>query len=139
MPKGSIVVLDRGYVDYRLFERWQIELFFKAIKQNLKIKTIVGTSANGVRIQIWTALIAIVLFKLLQMRSKLGWALSNLLALLRLNLFTYRDLWAWIDNPYAHPPNPHDANQLVFVLESMCTTKSGQPPAKTPTTTTTPP
>jgi hypothetical protein len=138
MPKGSIVVLDRGYVDYRLFERWQIELFFKAIKQNLKIKTIVGTSTNGVRIQIWTALIAIVLFKLLQMRSKLGWALSNLLALQRLNLFTYRDLWAWIDNPYTHPPNPHDANQLVFVLDSICTTESGQPPAKTPTTTTTP-
>ena len=46
-------------------ERWQIELFFKALKQNLKIKTFVGTSANAVRIQIWTALIAILLLKIL--------------------------------------------------------------------------
>ena len=54
-------------------QRWQIELFFKAIKQNLKIKTFVGTSANAVHIQIWTALIAILLLKYLQMRSRLGW------------------------------------------------------------------
>jgi hypothetical protein len=50
-------------------ERWQIELFFKALKQNLKIKTFVGTSANAVRIQIWTALIAILLLKILQFKS----------------------------------------------------------------------
>src|ERR1700747_1688655 len=49
-------------------ERWQIELFFKALKQNLKIKTFVGTSANAVRIQIWTALIAILLLKILQFK-----------------------------------------------------------------------
>jgi hypothetical protein len=85
-------------------QRWQIELFFKAIKQNLKIKTFVGTSANAVHIQIWTALIAILLLKYLQMRSRLGWSLSNLVALLRLNLFVHRDLWAWIDEPYAPPP-----------------------------------
>ena len=54
-------------------QRWQIELFFKAIKQNLKIKTFVGTSANAVHIQIWTAFIAILLLKYLQMRSRLGW------------------------------------------------------------------
>ncbi len=99
-------------------ERWQIELFFKAIKQNLKIKTFVGTSANAVRIQIWTALIAIVMLKLLQFRSKLGWALSSLVALLRWNLFTYRDLWSWIDDPYSHPPNHEDPDQLAFVLDS---------------------
>jgi IS4 transposase len=64
-------------------ERWQIELFFKALKQNLKIKTFVGTSANAVRIQIWTALIAILLLKILQFKSTFGWALSNLVALLR--------------------------------------------------------
>ena len=56
-------------------ERWQIELFFKAIKQNLKIKTFVGTSENAVKIQIWTALISILLLKILQMRSKIGWSL----------------------------------------------------------------
>ena len=74
-------------------ERWQIELFFKALNQNLKIKTFVGASANAVRIQIWTALIAILLLKILQFKSTFGWALSNLVALLRWNLFSYRDLW----------------------------------------------
>ena len=93
-------------------ERWQIELFFKAIKQNLKIKTFVGTSANALHIQIWTALIAILLMKYLQFRSQLKWALSNLVALLRLNLFTYRDLWAWIDDPYGTPPGSPDSVQL---------------------------
>ena len=86
--------------------RWQIELFFKALKQNLKIKTFVGTSPNAVRIQIWTAFIAILLLKYLQMRSRLAWSLSNLLALLRLNLFVHRGLWAWVDEPFASPPQP---------------------------------
>ena len=89
-------------------QRWQIELFFKALKQNLKIKTFVGTSANAVHIQIWTALIAILLLKYLQMRSRLGWSLSNLVALLRLNLFVHKDLWSWIHEPYASPPDSPD-------------------------------
>ena len=98
-------------------QRWQIELFFKAIKQNLKIKTFVGTSANAVHIQIWTALIAILLLKYLQMRSRLGWSLSNLVALLRLNLFVHRDLWAWIHEPYAPPPDTPDvAHQPELAL-----------------------
>ena len=73
-------------------ERWQIELFFKALKQSLKIKTFVGTSANAVRTQIWTALIAMLLIKILQQRSTFAWALNNLIALLRWDLFTYRHL-----------------------------------------------
>jgi len=81
-------------------DRWQIELFFKAIKQNLKIKTFVGTSENALYIQIWTALIAMLLIKFLQLKSKFSWSLSNLIAFLRWNLFTYRDLWAWIDEPF---------------------------------------
>jgi len=81
-------------------DRWEIELFFKALKQNLKIKTFVGTSKNALYIQIWTALIAMVLIKYLQFKSKFGWSLSNLVAFLRWNLFTYRDLWEWIDNPF---------------------------------------
>jgi IS4 transposase len=63
-------------------DRWQIELFFKALKQNLKIKTFVGTSANAVKIQIWTALIAMLILRFLQLRSHYGWSLSNLVALL---------------------------------------------------------
>jgi IS4 transposase len=85
-------------------DRWQIELFFKALKQNLKIKTFVGTSANALKVQVWTALIAILLLKYLQLRSRFGWSLSNLVALLRMNLFTHRDLWAWLDQPFDGPP-----------------------------------
>jgi len=93
-------------------ERWQIELFFKALKQNLKIKTFVGTSYNAVQIQLWTALICILLLKYLKARSKCDWHLSNLIALLRLNLFTYRDLWKWISDPYETPPRPPPSEQL---------------------------
>ena len=84
-------------------DRWQIELFFKAIKQNLKIKTFVGTSANAIRIQVWTALIAMLILKYLQMKAQIGWSLSNLVALLRMNLFTHRDLWAWLNKPFEEP------------------------------------
>jgi len=85
-------------------ERWQIELFFKALKQNLKIKTFVGTSPNAVKIQVWTALIAMLILRYLKLKSKFSWSLSNLVALLRMNLFTYRDLWAWLNQPFAIPP-----------------------------------
>lgn len=53
-------------------DRWQIETLFKAIKQNLKIKTFVGTSKNALLIQIWTALIAILLLKFLKFRSSMN-------------------------------------------------------------------
>jgi hypothetical protein len=72
-------------------ERWQIELFFKALRQSMKIKTFVGTSENAVQTQIWTALIAMLLVKSLQMKSSFNWSLSNLVALLRQQLFVYRD------------------------------------------------
>ncbi len=91
-------------------ERWQIELFFKALKQNLRIKTFIGTSLNAVMIQIWTALIAIMLLKYLQFKSKVNWSLSNLAAMLRMNLLTYKDLWDWVNQPYFHPP---DKQKLV--------------------------
>lgn len=82
-------------------ERWQIELFFKAMKQYLKVKTFLGTSENAVKSQLWTALIAMLLMKLLQMKSRLGWSLSNLFALFRINCLVYTDLWEWIDNPFS--------------------------------------
>jgi len=95
-------------------DRWQIELFFKALKQNLKIKTFVGTSANAVKIQIWTALIAILVLRYLQLRSNFGWSLSNLVALLRMNLFTHRDLWAWLDKPFDVLPESVVQEKLQF-------------------------
>ena len=91
---------------------------FKAIKQNLKIKTFLGTSANAVHTQIWTALIAMLMLRYLQLKSTFGWSLSNLVALLRLQLFVYRDLDAWLDSPFDAPPaleGIHDA-QLVLNL-----------------------
>ena len=89
-------------------QRWQIELLFKALKQNLKIKTFIGTSANAVKTQIWCALISMLLLRYLQLRSRYGWSLSNLVALLRMNLFTHRDLQAWLDQPFAIPPDPDE-------------------------------
>ena len=97
-------------------ERWQIELFFKAIKQNLRIKTFVGTSFNAVMIQIWTALIAILILKYLKEKSKINWSLSNLVAMLRMNLLTYKDLWEWIDNPYYKPSPPPTGSQVCLNL-----------------------
>lgn len=97
-------------------QRWQIELFFKLLKQQLKIKTFVGTSANAVRIQIWTALIAVLVVRYLQFRSRFRWAVSNLVALLRWSLFSYRNLWDWLDRPFDTPPLP-DA-QLELNLDS---------------------
>lgn len=95
-------------------QRWQIELFFKALKQNLRIKTFVGTSANAVHIQVWSALITILLVKYLQFKSRCAWALSHLIALLRWNLFSYRDLWYWLDQPLHTPPSAPPESQLVL-------------------------
>jgi len=79
-------------------------LFFKAIKQNLKIKTFVGTSAKAVKTQVWTALITMLLVKYLQLKAKFKWSLANLIALLRQQLFIYRDLYQWLDDPFQAPP-----------------------------------
>ncbi|HYL92947.1 MAG TPA: IS4 family transposase [Alphaproteobacteria bacterium] len=97
-------------------ERWQIELFFKALKQLLRIKTFVGTSANALKTQIWTALIAMLVLKYLHLKSQYGWSLSNLVALVRQQLFVYRDLYVWLDAPFQAPPvlaGVHDG-QLVL-------------------------
>jgi hypothetical protein len=96
-------------------DRWQIELLFKAIKQSLRIKTFIGTSENAVQTQIWAALIAMVLLRYLQLRSTWKWSLSNLAALLRYQLFVYRDLWAWINQPF-RPPLELDTAQMALNL-----------------------
>ena len=120
---GKVLVFLTNHLDFgsttiaRIYkDRWQIELFFKALKQNLKIKTFVGTSPNALRTQIWTALIAMLLLKYLQFRSRMNWALSNLVAFLRWNLFTYRDLWTWIDDPFQTPPLIPAVEQLVMQI-----------------------
>jgi IS4 transposase len=97
-------------------ERWQIEIFFKSLKQLLKIKTFVGTSANAVKTQIWTALIAMLILKYVHLKSSFNWSLSNLVAVLRQQLFVYRDLYKWLDDPYQAPPvlaGVHDGQLLL--------------------------
>lgn len=96
-------------------ERWQIELFFKALKQKMKVKTFIGTSENAVQIQIWTALTAMLLIKFLLLKSSWKWSLSNLAALLRQQLFVYRDLWKWLNEPYQPPFQPESPQmELAF-------------------------
>lgn len=97
-------------------DRWQIELFFKALKQNLKIKTFVGTTANAVKIQIWTALVAMLILRYCQLKASFCWSLSNLVAMLRMNLFTHRDFWRWLDEPYETPPLPYVERQTNFAF-----------------------
>lgn len=95
--------------------RWEIEVFFRDIKQLLHIKTFIGTSKNAVMIQIWTALITILLLKVLRATAKYGWHLSNLVAFIRLNIFVKIELQKWLDKPffdYVEPPP--DKNQGVL-------------------------
>src|SRR5258706_2864206 len=93
-------------------DRWQIEVFFKLIKQNLRIKSFIGSSANAVWTQIWTAMIAMLLIKFLQLKSKAAWAFSNLTYFLRMNLLVYRDLWDWLSDPFTAPPPPPVPEQM---------------------------
>jgi len=80
--------------------RWQVEIFFREIKQLLHIKSFIGTSENAVLIQIWTALITILILKALKAIAKFSWHLSNLVAFIRLNLFVKIDLQLWLDKPF---------------------------------------
>jgi hypothetical protein len=97
-------------------DRWKIECFFKQLKQNLKVKTYAGTTKSALYIQIWTALIAMLLIKSLRFKSKFGWSLSNLVAFLRWNLFTYRDLWDWIENPFNIMPVVPESVQIPLPI-----------------------
>jgi hypothetical protein len=97
-------------------DRWQIEAFFKSIKQLLKLKTFVGTSERAVLTQIWTALIVMLLLRWLMLKARYGWSLSNLVALLRQQLFVYRDLWSWLDKPFEGPPALAALEQLQLEL-----------------------
>ncbi len=87
--------------------RWNVEIFFRDIKQLLHIKSFIGTTQNAVMIQIWTALITILILKALKAMAKFNWHLSNLVAFIRLNLFVKINLQHWIDRPceeYNAPP-----------------------------------
>jgi len=90
--------------------RWEVEIFFRDIKQQLHIKSFIGTSQNAVMIQIWTALITILILKALKAQAKHPWYLSNLVAFIRLNLFVKVDLQKWLVNPFAKEQPPPNAS-----------------------------
>jgi len=93
--------------------RWDIEVFFKQLKQLFRVKSFVGTSANAVRIQMWCAMIAMLLLKFMKKKAQHNWHLSNLISFLRLNLYTKINLWEWLDKPFFIKPNP-PPNQFLF-------------------------
>jgi hypothetical protein len=86
--------------------RWEVEIFFRDIKQLLHIKSFIGTTKNAVLIQIWTALITILILKVLKAMAKYQWHLSNLVAFIRLNMFVKINLQKWLDKPFTDDPDP---------------------------------
>jgi IS4 transposase len=88
--------------------RWEVEIFFRDIKQQLYIKSFIGTSEDAVMIQIWTSLITILILKVLKTQAKHPWYLSNLVAFIRLNLFVKVDLHKWFYNPFVKEQPPHN-------------------------------
>jgi hypothetical protein len=83
--------------------RWEIEIFFKQIKQHVKITSFIGTTENAVLIQVWTALITMLMVKFLKEKAKYKWHLSNLITFLRLNLLVKINLWEWLNKPFMEP------------------------------------
>jgi hypothetical protein len=96
--------------------RWQIEIFFREVKQLLHIKSFIGTTENAVMIQIWTALITILILKALKAMAKYDWYLSNLVAFIRLNLFVKIDLQTWLDKPFEEANGYAQQNSSQGVL-----------------------
>jgi hypothetical protein len=96
--------------------RWQIEIFFREIKQLLHIKSFIGTTKNAVLIQIWTALITILILKAMKAMAKFNWHLSNLVAFIRLNLFVKIDLQLWLDKPFEKSRSTSGINVMQGVL-----------------------
>jgi len=94
--------------------RWEIEIFFKEIKQLLKIKSFLGTTANAVLIQIWTAMITMLILKYLKACASYSWCLSNMVAFLRLNLFVKFDLNKLLNEPFK-PPEPPEEDHPVQI------------------------
>lgn len=82
-------------------DRWQVELFFKAIKQNLKIKAFVGQSKNAILTQVWIAMITYLLLAFARHSAKTGWTVQRILRVIQLNLFDRRSLQEILN------PDPH--------------------------------
>jgi putative transposase len=94
--------------------RWQIELFFKCIKQNLKIKSFLGTSRNAVLTQIWIAMCAYLLLAWIKFSSRIDRSLQQMIRLLQLNLFDRRDLLSLLKGSPPEPPDTLHQFKLRF-------------------------
>jgi len=95
-------------------QRRQIELFFKWTKQNLKIKSFMGTSKNAVLTQIWISMCVYLLLAFIKFQSKLNASLQEMLRLLQLNLFEKRDLEGLLRGDLPHAGKHVNPNQLAF-------------------------
>jgi hypothetical protein len=91
------------------------QLFFKALKQQLKVKSFVGTSKNALLSQLWIALIAYLLLCYLKFISKFSWSLYTLCSILPTNLFSRRNLWDWLNAPF-HSHSNASPNEFQYEL-----------------------
>ena len=98
---------------YRL--RWQIELFFKWIKQHLRIKRFFGTSENAVKTQVWIAVSTYVLVAIVRKRLNLPLSLHSMLQILSISPFEKTPLYQLLINSPADPNQPVDPNQLTLL------------------------
>jgi hypothetical protein len=99
-------------------QRWQIETFFRWIKQNLKIKTFYGTSENGVLIQIWTAMIAYLLLLWIKLRSRVGWSILELTRVVQNLIMERCNLWTLLCPRTSDPPDHAQLN--LFNFDGVC-------------------
>ena len=97
-------------------DRWQIEIFFKMMKQNLKIKSFLGTTRNAMLSQIWVAMIAYLLLSYMKFMSTYKWTVNSLMKVLPTVLFSRRDLVEWLHHPFGSPPLPPDESLQLVLL-----------------------
>ena len=93
-------------------QRWQIELFFKWIKQHLRIKTFYGTSANAVKTQIWIAICVYLLVAIMKKRLDLPGSLHAILQILEVNIFEKKPIIQLVKDSLKLDPEPPVSNQL---------------------------
>jgi hypothetical protein len=98
-------------------DRWQIEVFFKTIKQNLKIKSFFGTSKNALLTQIWISMISFLLLKFLVDSSSEAWTVGSLMAVIPVLIFLKKDIWFWLNklNPDRECQNPLNSQMELFL------------------------
>jgi len=95
-------------------ERWQIEIFFKCIKQNLKIKSFLGASHNAALTQVWVAMCVYLILAFMKFMAQINLSISKILRLLQLNLFERRDLIKLLKRDAYPHPHP-DKKQLSLI------------------------